>query len=254
MPDSIKRFIADSVLQPDEIGESPCEVHSFRRGNELYFLKTSPAIYAGTTYSVLREAGVLQWLSGKLKVPEVMVTAQDEDREYMITRAVPAVPLAELIGTKRPVPDLFHEALRQVQSVPIADCPFDSGVAMRLKELAFLLSQGLIDEDYDFEAWPGISTPQDLLTHLHATVPHEDLVFSHGDLGDSNIFVTDNDELHFIDLGRGGKADRWLDIAFVHRNLREEISARSGADFLSRLPVADRPAKRIFFEQLDELF
>ena len=56
MPDSIKRFIADSVLQPDEIGESPCEVHSFRRGNELYFLKTSPAIYADTTYSVLREA------------------------------------------------------------------------------------------------------------------------------------------------------------------------------------------------------
>jgi kanamycin kinase len=36
-------------------------------GNELYFLKTSPAIYANTTYSVLREASVLQWLSGKLK-------------------------------------------------------------------------------------------------------------------------------------------------------------------------------------------
>jgi len=253
MPDSIKRFIADSVLQPDEIGESPCEVHSFLRGNELYFLKTSPSIYAGTTYSVLREAAVLQWLAGRLKVPEVIVTAQDNEREYMITRAVPGVPLAELIGTKRPVLELFHEALRQVQSVPTADCPFDSCAAVRLQELAFLLGQGLIDEDYDFDAWPGISTPQDLLAHLHATVPQEDLVFSHGDLGDSNIFVTDNDELHFIDLGRGGRADRWLDIAFIHRNLREDLSAGIAADFLSRLPVADQAANRIFFEQLDEL-
>ena len=254
MPAAIARFMADAVLQPDEIGESPCEVHSFQRGNEVYFLKTSPAIYANTTYSVLREAGVLQWLAGKLNVPEVIATAQDEEREYMITHAVPGVPLAELIGAKRPVPALFHEALRQVQSVSITDCPFDSGAAARLRELEFLVSQGLIDEDYDFEQWPGLRMPQDLLAHLHATMPQEDLVFSHGDLGDSNIFVTDNDELHFIDLGRGGKADRWLDIAFIHRNLSEELSARAAATFLTRLNQPDQPAKRTFFEQLDELF
>jgi kanamycin kinase len=35
----------------------------------------------------------VQWLSGKLNVPEVILTAQDE-AEYMITRAVPGV-LAE---------------------------------------------------------------------------------------------------------------------------------------------------------------
>ena len=61
----IQNFIGDAVLQRDEIGDSPCQVHSFRRGNELYFLKTSPLIYSGTTYSVLREAAVLQWLSAK---------------------------------------------------------------------------------------------------------------------------------------------------------------------------------------------
>lgn len=254
MPASITRFIADSVLQPDEIGESPCEVHSFWRGNELYFLKTSPAIYAGTTYSVLREASVLQWLAGKLKVPEVALTTQDDEREYMITRAVPGVPLAELIGGKRPVLELFHEALRQVQAVPIAACPLDSGVTVRLRELEFLLNQGLIDEGYDLDAWPDLNTPLDLLARLHATVPQEDLVFSHGDLGDSNIFVNDNDELYFIDLGRGGKADRWLDIAFIHRNLREDVSARSAATFLHQLNTPDQPAKRTFFEQLDELF
>jgi aminoglycoside phosphotransferase len=234
---TIARFIHGAALQRDEVGESPCEVRSFYRGEEFYFLKMSPAIYKATTYSVLREAAVLRWLAGTVNVPEVVLTAQGGHGVYMITRAVPGVPLAERIED---APALFAQALRQIQSIDIADCPFDSSAAMRLRELELLLSEGLIDEDYDLSEWPDLHTPHDLLAHLHATVPDEDLVFSHGDLGDSNIFVTDSDELYFIDLGRGGKADRWLDIAFIHRNLREEVD--------------DATAKRRFFEQLDELF
>jgi kanamycin kinase len=215
-------------------------------GNELYFLKTSPAIYANTTYSVLREASRAKWLSGKLNVPEVILTAQDDSGIHDHPRR--AGRTRRMIGTKRARCPLFQKRCGR-QSVAIADCPFDSGAAVRLRELEFLINR-LIDEDYDFEAWPGIATPQDLLTHLHATMPQEDLVFSHGDLGDSNILVDKNEQLHFIDLGRGGKADRWLDIAFAHRNLREEISDA----LATRLLHHDHPAKREFFEQLDELF
>ncbi|QYX48904.1 hypothetical protein K3F43_05170 [Pseudomonas tussilaginis] len=60
--------------------------------------------------------------------------------------------------------------------------------------------------------------------------------------------------MHFIDLGRGGIADRWLDIAFVHRNLREDVSDNAANDFLRGLGEPDECAKREFFEQLDELF
>jgi kanamycin kinase len=254
MPHTIRRFIGDAVLQRDRIGESPCRVHSFERGNELYFLKTSPSVYANTTYSVQREASVMQWLSGKLNVPEVVLTAQEDGHEHMITRAIPGVPLSSLIEAGRPVTTLFHEALRQLQSISIASCPFDASAAIRLRELAYLVGNELIDEDYDFSAWPALATPQDLLARLQATMPNEDLVFSHGDLGDNNIFVTNNDELYFIDLGRGGKADRWLDIAFVHRNLREDVSDNAAAQFLTALGVQDATTKRLFFEQLDELF
>lgn len=249
MTAAIKQFIRDAALHRDAIGESPCQVRSFRRGNELYFLKTSPAIYANTTYSVLREAAVLQWLSGKVNVPEVMLTAQDTQQEYMITRAVPGVPLAEHLDDEQRALALFQEALRQLQAIDITDCPFDSSAAVRLRELEFLVSEGLIDADYDFDAWPGLHTPQDLLARLHATIPDEDLVFSHGDLGDSNVFVHNN-ELYFIDLGRGGKADRWLDIAFAHRNLRDDVSEAIATQLLP----TDAPTKRTFFEQLDELF
>ena len=253
-PPAIARFIGDAELCRDQIGESACAVHSFWRGKEQFFLKASPAVYAPTTYSVLREAAVLDWVSGWLNVPELVLTACSDAYEYMITRAVPGVPLSTLTAARRPVLELFHEALRQLQAVPAAGCPFDASSGGRLRELDYLLDKGLAEQDYDLSPWPDLATPQELVARLHATVPQEELVFSHGDLGDSNLFVSQSGQLHFIDFGRGGLADRWMDISFAYRALRDDVSDTAAAQFLLQLGLPDAPAKREFFEQLDELF
>lgn len=253
MPPAIARFVEGARWLRDRTGESPCAVHRIRKGRDVFYLKMSRAVYGPTTYSVKREAAVLQWLSGKLNVPEVVLTAETDDAEYMITRAVPGKPLRS-VTSKQKVFDVFNEALRLVQAVPIADCPFDSGVAVRLAELDYLLARGLIDHDYDLHQWPRLATPADLRQRLQETVPVEDCVFSHGDLGDSNVFVDAHDGIHFIDLGRGGKADRWLDIAFVHRDLEEAFSLGVADAFLRSLGRADDDMKRTFYKQLDELF
>src|SRR4029453_1260704 len=109
----------------------PCHVHSFSRGNDLFFLKISPVIYASTTYSVMREARVLNWLSGRLNVPEVVLTEESAAGEYMITRCVPGEPLSHRIGAQQPVLDLFLEALSQLQTMPVGDCPFDASASFR---------------------------------------------------------------------------------------------------------------------------
>jgi kanamycin kinase len=253
MPPAIAQFVDGATLERDTQGESPCQVHHFRKGNDVFFLKSSASVYAPTTYSVQREAAVLRWLSGKLKVPEVVVGAETEHGEYMITRAVPGRPLSALTSDQQ-TGLMLQEALRRVQAVPIDACLFDSTVAVRLRELDYLLERGLIDEDCDLAQWPGVATSADLRRLLAATIPEEDLVFSHGDLGDSNVFLAGTDDLYFIDVGRGGKADRWLDIAFVHRELRESISERMAANFLDHVERPDDPQKRVFYEQLDELF
>lgn len=59
LPRTIEQFIGGAALIADEIGESPCDVYSFKRGSDRFFLKICPAILAPTTYSVLREARVL---------------------------------------------------------------------------------------------------------------------------------------------------------------------------------------------------
>ncbi|MFJ2332832.1 phosphotransferase [Pseudomonas helleri] len=144
--------------------------------------------------------------------------------------------------------------MRQLQAVPIHDCPFDSSVETRLHEQDYLLTHNLDEDCYNLQQWPYLQTPLDLVAHLQKTKPTEDRVFSHGDLCGANVIVDAYDTLHFIDLGRGGSADRWLDIAFVHRFLRKDVSFGAAGEFLTELGEGDDPAKREFFEQLDEFF
>lgn len=254
VPKVIAQFIGDTPLVADEVGESPCSVYGFTRGNERFFLKTCAAVYAPTTYSVLREARVLEWLDGHLSVPEVAVVAESAEGEFMITRCVPGEPIHTRSDDQGAMLELFRDALRQLQAVPIADCPFDASASLRLNELEYLLARDLCEKEYDLQQWSNLSTPEELLARLYATLPSEEWGFSHGDLCDANVFVDAHDQLHFIDLGRGGIADRWLDIAFVHRNLRENVSQNAANDFLKGLGEPDHPVKREFFEQLDELF
>ncbi len=47
----------------------------------------------------------------------------------------------------------------------------------------------------------------------------KDWFFLHGDITDSNIFIDKFNEIYFLDLGRAGLADEFVDISFVERCL-----------------------------------
>lgn len=133
LPEPIARFLGKARLVANTVGESPCPVYRFKRGNDIFFLKMCSRLYTPTTFSVRREADVLAWLSGQLNVPEVVRVAESSEGEFMITRSVPGQPLYRRINDQQPVLHLFQEALAQLQAVPIATCPFEGGVSFRLK-------------------------------------------------------------------------------------------------------------------------
>ena len=88
----------------------------------------------------------------------------------------------------------------------------------------YLLNNDLADVDCEnWEEDTPFKDPRELYDFLKTEKPEEELVFSHGDLGDSNIFVKDGKVSGFIDLGRSGRADKWYDIAFCVRSIREDI-------------------------------
>lgn len=263
LPAEVRRFVGGSPLWRDPVGESPCRVYRFDKGGAGFFLKLCPKPYVATTYSALREARVLDWLAGasRLRVPELVLAVGAAEGECLITRELPGRPLSALMGSQPAAAEaVLAEALRQLQAVPLRDCPFDSGLDMRLAELGLLIERGLCADDAELLGYPGLpanAAPAAVLDHLARTRPaQEDWVFSHGDLCDANIFVDEREQLHFLDLGRGGRADRWLDIAFAVRALRDDLDEGEAAAqrLLQGLGRPDQAERRRYFELLDELF
>ncbi len=82
---------------------------------------------------------MLSWLSEKLKVPELIMTFQDEQFELMITKAINAKPISALFLTDQELLAIYKEALNLLNSVAIIDCPFISNIDHRFKDQNFLL-------------------------------------------------------------------------------------------------------------------
>lgn len=151
---------------------------------------------------------------------------------------------------------IYKETLNQLNAVAIIDCPFISSIDHRLKESKFFIDNQLLDEidqdDFEAELWGDHKTYISLWNELNETRVEERLVFSHGDITDSNIFIDKSGEIYFLDLGRAGLADEFVDISFVERCLREDVSEETAKIFLKHLKN-DMPDKRNYFLKLDEL-
>ena len=87
-----------------------------------------------------------------------------------------------------------------IYSVDTSNCPFDSGVDVRLAELGLLLDKCHASLD-DWDESTVFADPNEFYSWLYNNKSQdEELVFSHGDLT-SNIFIN-NSDYYFNDLGR----------------------------------------------------
>lgn len=199
---------------------------------------------------------MIDWLSNKLKVPELVMKFQDENFEFMVTKEIKGKSISDLALTDDILLDTYNEVLNLLNSVSVNDCSFNSTIESRLKESKFFIDNELFgdidQDDYEAELWGEHKTHLSLWNELNENRIEEKLVFSHGDITDSNIFIDETSEIYFLDLGRAGLADEFVDISFVERCLREDTTEATAKLFLGQLKN-DNPVKRNYFLKLDEL-
>ena len=255
-------------------GMSPAEVYKCRLGDQTCYLKTIDSIFSPTTYSVAREAQVMNWLKGKLHVPKVLESglmtengeragnaeperkeAQNCDspnREYLLMSELKGRHIDDFADEPLCYVTYLAKAIRELQSVDISDCPFNADVDMRLKELDYLLENGLADTDAShWEETTKFKDPKELRKWLYDHKPQEEFVFTHGDVS-ANMMICE-DEVYFYDLARCGIADKWMDIAFCVRDIRDYCPDLEET-FFRILGMKPDYEKIEYYILLDELF
>ena len=217
------------------IGES--KAHVYR--TEKFVLKIQPLKTTNDDVTLADEKSKIEWLKDKVRVPEIVDYLIDDAVEYLIMTRLPGINAAETTLKRDPksLDTLLGRALRELhERVTIDNCPFD----MRLDRL---LNQ--------------TKESHGLIAELIRNKPEDDLVFTHGDYCLPNVIIDEQQSCvtGFVDLGRAGIADRYVDLALCLRSINYNLGERCEDALLEAYGcISSWDRQKIeFYQKLDEL-
>ena len=259
LPSGIQNMIGTRPYRLDDVGLSGSQVLLF----DDMVLKIQPESEESKT-----EHAIMQWLDGKLPVPQILCHEAENGMSYLLMSHVPGKMSCDLgfINAPDQLTELLAKGLKKLWSVDITDCPCDASLDRHLDAAEYNVKNGLVDlENVEPETFGenGFHDPEELLAWLKTNRPEEDLVFSHGDYCLPNIFADEQGISGYIDLGRAGVADRYRDIAICYRSLKSNLHGSYGGhppvefdcdELFRKLEIMPDWEKIRYYILLDELF
>jgi aminoglycoside 3'-phosphotransferase-3 len=218
LPPELSKYLAGYECERNTIGMSTASVYRFYKNNKTFYLKADK-----NPSKIARERDVLNWLQGKVPVPQVVYYAELEQVGYLLETAMPGISSHENMIDEATV-RILADGLLQIQAVDVSDCPFNHSLEIELQEALFNIQNDLVDMD-DFEENSPYDTPMELYEWLCDNKPAEEPCFVHGDYCLPNIFIHEG-KCGFIDIGNAGIADTWEDISMCVRSLGYNLYLR----------------------------
>ncbi|MCF3933239.1 aminoglycoside 3'-phosphotransferase [Acuticoccus sp. M5D2P5] len=247
---------------PVRTGESGDAVYRSGDGAAAYAKIAAP----GRERDLQCERDRLLWLEGR-GIPCPHVLEWHEDEACLVTAAVPGIPASDL-----PAEGLFAawpsmvEMLAALHRLDPRACRFERRLEAMLTRARDVVARDAVNPDFLSDA-DRLLPPASLLARLEGAVPSlqalevRDRVVCHGDATMANLMV-DPETLRctgFIDLGRLGVVDPYVDIALMLASAGETWTSDAQADAAFGAlfrglgidhPDSDRAA---FYLQLDPL-
>ncbi len=259
LPEEIQKRIAEQEYAIDEIGMSDSTVIMF----EDSVLKIQ-----SETLETQGEIKMLQWLEGKLPVPKVLSHVTENGKSYLLMSRMDGQMACEEKYLENPklLASVLAQSMKKLWEIDVTTCPVRMDLDVKLRMARENIKNGLVDMDNvepDTFGENGFKGPDELLQWLVANKPEEELVLSHGDYCLPNIFIKEEALAGYIDLGRMGIADKWVDIAICYRSLLHNYAGKytgkvyDGVDsnlLFEELGIEPDWNKIRYYILLDELF
>ncbi len=259
LPEKIQEQIADKTYTVDDIGMS---------GNKVLIFEDMVLKIEKESDSTDKQVRIINWLSGKLPVPQVIAYEKWEGKGYLLMSKIQGKMSCDEYYLENPqvLLEALAKGLQMLWRVDITDCPNVRDLDAELKEARYRVENGLVDMD-NVEPTTfgegGFESLAHLLQWLEQNRPVNEMVFSHGDYCLPNIFLKENQVNGYIDLGDAGAGDKWRDIALCYRSLKHNFDGTFGGkvypDFnpdllFEKLGIEPDWEKLKYYILLDELF
>jgi aminoglycoside 3'-phosphotransferase-3 len=262
-PTDLSTRLSGYTCTKDRIGCSSAGVFRYERNCNVLYLKI-----AEVSDEIRRERDLLLWMKGSVPVPDLLYYSEQYGYAFLLMTKAEGFMACDYPDNAEGEQDKVHEpitqtvklladALLMLQAVDIRDCPFENTLEDKLKAALYNIEHDLVDMD-DFEDGNDFDSPMDLYRWLVENRPPEELCITHGDFCLPNIFIDGNVVTSFIDVGRGGIADKWQDIALCVRSLGYNLRHTEPQEYIdllfTYLGIQPDEVKIHYYILLDELF
>jgi aminoglycoside phosphotransferase len=254
VPRSLARFTNGYSWKRITIGHSDAMTFLLKGSTNNQYLKIQPN---NSLENLHHEKEKLEWLQGKLSVPEVLYYDKDEVNEYLLITEIKGINASDKSykANLSLLLELLASGLNTIHNLSIEKCPFNQSLDFKSDEARRRVKNGWVDEE-DFDDIRKDFKAKDLLEELISKKPiNEDLVFTHGDYCLPNIIIDSEKVSGFIDWGRAGISDRYQDLALAIRSISYNFGKEYIPFFLKEYGSEDIDESKIYYYQLmDEFF
>jgi aminoglycoside 3'-phosphotransferase II len=248
LPESLIPIIEGAEVEEIGVGNSRDKIYRIQQAAETFFLKVGLELRA--------EHNKLLWLEGRLPVPRVLHYEIKGGSHYLLMSAIEGEMAHRLDLPKARIIALLAEGARMWHGLPTEECPFDCTIDVQIDLARRNMERGNIQEEH-FELHRYGRSQRELFADLLVNLPDkEDLVVTHGDYCLPNILINpDTEEITgFVDVGRMGVSDRYVDLALCARSIGWNIGQTWIWPFMDAYGLKMDKAKYNFYTLLDEFF
>jgi aminoglycoside phosphotransferase len=254
LPSSVANMTKGFLWEKVTLGESEAKTFLLKGNKNNLYLKILPN---SSVENLHLERERLEWLQGKLPVPEVVIYDKVESNEYLLTTELAGVNASAKSHISNVLLMMKELALglRVIHAVNIDDCPFINKLDIKIEQARERVHKQLVDEE-DFDEVRKGQKAVNLFEELISQKPSsEDLVFTHGDYCLPNIIIHEGKVNGFIDWGRAGIADRYQDIALAVRSITRNFGKEYTETFFEEYGLTQLDRTKIeYYQKLDEFF
>ena len=254
LPPNLEEIIDRFDWSINTVGCSKTEVFKLTKEDQTLYLKINKP---ESVFNLEKEKIILNWLKGKLSVPEVIFFSIFEGREFLLISEIEGKVSFDAISDeeKRLVIRILAEGVKRIHDIDVDDCPLDNSPDILIQIAKDRMERNLVkSNDFD-ERWRNKSVEELYDEILRLKPDNLDLVFTHGDYCLPNIIINDGKLSGFIDLIFAGVNDRYFDLAAVVWSIGFNFGTRWVKYFFEDYGMKNIDWDKIkFFQMLNEFF
>ena len=254
LPKELEKIAEDFTWKNCTMGYSGTKVFKLTKNQNILYLKIGSR---NSVFNLKKEKIILEWISDKLPVPEVLYFKKENSKEFLLLSEIKgkAIHIIKSNRERRNAISILAEGLKKIHTINPSYCPTNNNPDRLLELTRTRLRKGHVDSSKFDKRWSD-KNPEQLFEGLLKLKPKEyDLVFSHGDYCLPNVLINNNQLSGIIDWPYGGVNDRYFDLAAVTWSISFNYGEEWVKYFFQDYGIDKIDWDRIFFFQmLNEFF